>query len=194
MFDAAHYEPTEPWRSPKMDRRARLHDRLKALGAFSAIAIGGVAGLEMVIGGGFDFINIGPEVREVAPSHYVSVFRAPWSSEAQVVTLSSTEPLFAGDFIDTASASDGLAGAYDDPSAPNATYREVSEAQVRSRIADLYANEAGPTYTDASITYDDAPASDDKKPEQPDPYAEAEAMVQQALGSISAEEAAFHPS
>jgi hypothetical protein len=168
MFDGGPlpHEPIEPWRSFKQenDRRALLHDRLKALGAFSAIAIGAVAGFEMVIGGGFDFITPAPEVREVAPSRYVTVHQVPWSSQLQVIPLSSTEPLFAGE-VAVETASDSLAGGYDDPSAPDMAFPEIDEDELYRQIAALYANDAGPDYDDAPITYEDAPAIDE--PQRP---------------------------
>lgn len=189
MFDAGPlpHDPGEPWRSfrPGPDRRERLKDKLKALGAFSAIAIGAVAGFEMVIGGGFDFLTPAPEVREVAPSSYVTVYQAPWSPQAQVVPLSSTEPLFAHDAPTVETPADRLAGGYDDPSAPEMAFPEVSEEEIRAQIAALYANDTGPGYADAAIVYKDAPAIDEPQPESaaaPDPYAQAEAMVREALG------------
>ncbi len=198
MFDGGPlpHEPIEPWRSfkNKLDRRAKLHDRLKALGAFTGIAIGAVAGFEMVIGGGFDFITPAPEVREVAPSRYVTVQQVPWSSHLQVIPLSSTEPLFAGDYVQVETASDDLAGGYNDPSAPVMAYPEVSEEAIRAQIATLYANDTGPNYRDAPIAYEDAPAADEPRAPAADPYAEAEEMVRQALGGYSAEDIALNPS
>ena len=190
MFDAGPLpdEPIEPWRSPKLDRRAKLHDRLKALAAFTRIAIGAVAGFEMVIGGGFDSITPSPEVREVAPSRYVTVQQVPWSLEEQVVALSSTEPLYADDASQVETPADDLAGGYDDPAAPEMAFPEVSEEEVRAQISALYANDTGPDYEDAPITYEEAPAIDEPSA-QPDPYAEAEAMVRQALGGASIEDA-----
>ena len=197
MFDAGPlpHEPIEPWRSTekKMDRRALLQDRLKALGAFTGIAIGAIAGFEMVIGGGFDFITPPTEVREVAPSRYVAVQHVPWSSQAQIIPLSSTEPLFAGDFAEVQTASDDLAGGYDDPTAPDMAFPEVNEDTIRAQIAALYANETGPGYVDAAIAYEDAPAIDEANAE-PDPYAEAEAMIEEALGGYKPEDIALQPS
>jgi hypothetical protein len=197
MFDGGPlpHEPIEPWRSfkEKLDRRALLRDRLKALGAFTGIAIGAIAGFEMVIGGGFDFMTPRMEVREVAPSRYVTVQQVPWSPQALVVPLSSTEPLFAGEFVEVETASDALAGGYDDPAAPEMAFPEINEDEIRAQIAALYANDTSPDYVEAAITYEDAPAIDEPEPE-PDPYAEAEAMVRQALGGYSAEDIALRPS
>jgi hypothetical protein len=199
MFDGGPlpHEPIEPPHSsaPKPDRRALLHDRLKALAAFTAIAVGAVAGLEMVIGAGFDFMTPSPEVREVAPSRYVTVQQMPWSPDPQIVQLTSTEPLFAGDLVQVDTASDSLAGGYDDPGAPDMAFPEISEEQIRAEIATLYANDAGPNYEDARIAYEDAPAADAAPAQRgPDPYAAAEAMVREALGGHSVEDLALSPS
>jgi hypothetical protein len=199
MFDGGPlpHEPIEPWRSfkQKLDRRALLHDRLKALGAFTGIAIGAIAGFEMVIGGGFDFITPRTEVREVAPSRYVTVQQVPWSPHATVIPLSSTEPLFAGEYAQVETAADELAGGYDDPSAPEMAFPEVNEDEIRARIAALYANDSGPTYADAAITYEDAPAIDEPQAGRAaDPYAEAEAMVREALGGYDGKDIALSPS
>ncbi len=188
MFDAGPlpHEPIEPWRSfkQKLDRKAVFHDRLKALGAFTGIAIGAVAGFEMVIGGGFDFMTPAPHVREVAPSRYVTVHQTPWSPEPQIVPLASTEPLFAAMEIER--PADRLAGGYDDATAPTAeaAFPDVNEEAIRAQIDALYAGGAGPDYIEASIIYEDAPAIDEPKAAphgEADPYAEAEAMVAQAL-------------
>ncbi len=181
MFDGGPlpYQPIEPWRDEKLERRAKLHDRLKAFGAFTGIAIGAVAGFEMVIGGGFDFMTPAPEVRELAPSRYVTVQQVPWSSQMRVVPLSSREPLFAGEPIEVETSADRLAGGYDDPDVPQIAFPEVSEEEIRAHIEALYAGDTGPSYTEASIIYEDAPAIDETPA---DPYAEAEAMVQEALG------------
>lgn len=185
MFDGGPLpdEPIEPWLNPReTDRNAQMQERLKALGAFTCIAIGAVAGLEMVIGGGFDFINLGADVREVAPSNYVAVYQAPWSPEARVVALSSTEPLFAGEFIQVDTASDRLNGGYDDPATPDMAYPEVDDDELYRRINALYESTASPAYEDAPIVYDDAPARDAPQTKS-DPYAEAEAMTAQALAA-----------
>jgi hypothetical protein len=199
MFDGGPlpHEPIGPWRSlkQKLDRNALLKDRLKALGAFTGIAIGAISGFEMVIGGGFDFMTPSPEVREIAPSRYVTVQHVPWSSQAQITPLSSTEPLFAGDLVQVETASDQLAGGYDDPDAPDVAPPAVNEDEIRAQIAALYANDAGPAYEDAPITYRDAPANGEAQAQrEPDPYAEAEAMVREALGGHSPPDAALQPS
>lgn len=171
MFDGGPlpHEPIEPWRSfkSKLDRRAKLHDRLKALGAFTGIAIGAIAGFEMVIGGGFDFITPQPEVREIAPSRYVTVQQVPWSSQPQVIPLTSTEPLFAGNYLQVETASDDLEGGYDDPDAPEMAFPEVDEDELYRQIAALYADDRGPAYEDALIAYEDAPAMDEPRHDRP---------------------------
>jgi hypothetical protein len=197
MFDGGPlpYEPIEPWRSmqEKAARKALLQDRLKALGAFTTIAIGAVAGFEMVIGGGFDSISFPPELREVAPSNYVTVHQAPWSPDARVVPLSSTEPLFAGDFFAVDGPAERLAGGHDDTNAPQTAYVDADEQTIRAEIEALY--EGRSDYTEASTTYEDALASDEPQVEtKPDPYAAAEAMVEEALGDYEIESVVLQPS
>lgn len=192
MFDGSlPYEPHEPWRSmrDKAARRALLEDRLKALGAFTTIAIGAVAGFEMVIGGGFDSISFPPELREVAPSNYVAVHQAPWSPDARVVPLSSTEPLFAGDFFAVDGPAERLVGGYDDASAPDLAYADANEQVIRAEIEALY--EGRSAYTEVSIEdVSDEPLAEAK----PDPYAAAEAMVEEALGDYDIPSVALQPS
>jgi len=199
MFDAGPlpHEPIEPWRSfkRKLDREAARKERLKALGAFTAIAIGAIAGFEMVIGGGFDFINLGPEVREVAPSRYVAVYQEPWSPEARVVQLSSTEPLFAGEYVRVDTPSDRLAGAYDNPATPGIAFPEIDEDELYRQIEALYANDAGPAYEEAPISYEEAPAIDEPREQQPSQsYVDAQAMIDEALAGYKPSQDLLQPS
>lgn len=182
MFDGGAL-PHEPWLAPpERNHGGVMQERLKALGAFSCIAIGAVAGLEMVIGGGFDFINLGPDVRAVAPSNYVTVYQAPWSSETRVVSLSSTEPLFAGDFMLVGTESDRLNGGYDDAAAPEGGYPDADDNDLYRQIAALYEDDASPISQEAQIAYQDTAATDESDATAaPDPYAQAEAMTAQAL-------------
>lgn len=113
-----------------------LKDRLQATGVFSGIAIAAVAGFELIISGGFDFLMPGAEVREVAPSEYVTVMEVPWSPEGRVIPLSSNEPLFADDLI-PASAEE-LAGGDNDARAPQGAYPERTQNDINADIAALY--------------------------------------------------------
>jgi hypothetical protein len=117
-----------------------LKDRLLATGVFSGIAIAAVAGFEMIISGGFDFLMPGAEVREVAPSAYVTVMEVPWSPQGRVIPLSSNEPLFAEDLA-PASAED-LAGGHEDAAAPQGRYPERTQEDIYADVAALYEDAA----------------------------------------------------
>lgn len=117
-----------------LEDRPGLKDRLEALCAFTAIAIGGVAGVEMVIGAGFDSFMPGDEVREVAPSAYVQVREGFWDTSARVIPLSSTEPYFMGDDYrdyaayeeqDLVGGSDSVRESYGDAPEMNDLYAEI---------------------------------------------------------------------
>jgi len=101
------------------DMHPGLKDRLQALCAFSGIALGAVAGFEMVIGAGFDPLMPGDELREVAPSTYVQVADGFWD-DGRVIALASTEPFFMGDdYLEATSASEALLdGGVDDAALP----------------------------------------------------------------------------
>lgn len=111
-----------------------LKDRLKALAVFSGIAIAAVSGFDMIITGGFDFAMPGRDIRQVAPSAYVTVVDAPWRSQTTYVALSSTEPMFAGE--EQAYTGEELAGSYDD--APQGRYPAQSEEDIYREIEALY--------------------------------------------------------
>ncbi len=111
-----------------------LKDRLQALAMFSGIAIAAVAGFELIITGGFDFALPGREVREVAPSAYVTVDQRPWSSQRSYTPLASTEPMFSGE--DAGYTGEDLAGGYDD--APQGDYPLPSEDEIYREIETLY--------------------------------------------------------
>jgi hypothetical protein len=144
-----------------LDAHPILKDRLHAAATFSGIAIAAVAGFELVISGGFDFLTPGREVREVAPSSYVTVYREPWSSDARVTALSSSEPLFAGEIE---YVSDRLVGGYDDDSAPDGadySYPAPSEDELYRDIEALYAEEPAAEYPDQAeyepVSYSEDP-------------------------------------
>ncbi|QGZ95720.1 hypothetical protein [Terricaulis silvestris] len=118
-----------------LDDRPILKDRLMAFGTFSGIAVAAVAGFEMVIGGGMDFLMPGQEIRAVAPSSYVRVVDTPWADQTRLVPLSSNEYMFAGE---APVAEERLAGARDDADAPRGSYPEVSEDDLYADIDALY--------------------------------------------------------
>jgi hypothetical protein len=144
-----------------LDAHPVLKDRLYAAATFSGIAIAAVAGFDMVISGGFDFLTPGREVREVAPSAYVTVYREPWSPEARVVALSSNEPLFAGEVQYT---SDRLVGGYDDAAAPDGasySYPAPSEDELYRNIEALYAAQDAAVEQRGQVEYEPVSYSED---------------------------------
>jgi hypothetical protein len=122
-----------------LEDRPILVDRLKALGVFSGIAVAAVAGFELVISGGLDFLTPGQEVREVAPSQYVRVIDSLWSPDTRLVALSSNEPYFVGGDYQ-APAEEDLAGGRSDEAAPDGGYPQApSEDELYADIQALYA-------------------------------------------------------
>jgi len=156
-----------------LDDHPVLKDRLYAAATFSGIAIAAVAGFDMVISGGFDFVTPGREVREVAPSSYVMVHQQPWSPEARVIALSSNEPLFAGEVVEVQYTNERLAGGADDASIQDrAGYPSADE--LYRNIEALYAADEPAVEYAASADYEPIAYSDD-------PYvAEAEAAYAQS--------------
>lgn len=138
-----------------------LKDRLLALGTFSGIAIAAVAGVEMVIGGGFDFVLPGEEIREVAPSAYVQVVDEPWAEQTRLVPLSSNEYMFSGE---TQPISDErLAGASDDADAPQGHY-PASDDELYANIEALYARQDARTTEVSHVAYEPQPIEQDDEP------------------------------
>jgi hypothetical protein len=172
--------------------RPVLKDRLKATATFSGIAIAAVAGFEMVISGGFDFLTPGSEIHRIAPSSYVAMERAPWSSDVRVIPLSSREPLFAGvvEPVEVDRPSVPLAGGRRDASAPDRPAPALIEEDLYRQIEALYAEEAPADtapYQDAPALYDEeAPAIDEIEQEavvKPPAAEEIEPNPAVALGS-----------
>jgi hypothetical protein len=142
-----------------LDDRPILKDRLMALGTFSGIAIAAVAGFEMVIGGGMDFVMPGQEIRAVAPSSYVRVVDQPWSAEpTRLVPLSSNEYMFAGE--EAPYPAERLAGAADDADAPRGGYPAQNEDELYANIEALYAQDAD--YAVEEVAYESEPIADDE--------------------------------
>lgn len=133
-----------------LDDHPVLQDRLKALGVFSGIAISAVAGFELVIGGGLDFITPGAEIREIAPSSYVQVLDDFWTPRASAVTLTSTEPLFAGDDV-LPTTDEDLAGGLGDEAAPDGGYPQGrSFEDIEADIQALYEESDPAAYVETS--------------------------------------------
>jgi len=138
-----------------LDDHPVLKDRLTALGVFSGIAIGAVAGFDMVISGGLDFITPGSEIRQVAPSAYVRVVDQPWATQTRFIPLSSNEPLFAGGAY-AAEAPERLAGGMDEAAAPHGSYAEApSEDELYAQIEALYQRQDARNYYVATASDDE---------------------------------------
>jgi len=147
-----------------LDNHPVLKDRLKACGVFSGIAIGAVAGFEMVITGGFDFITPGREIRQVAPSSYVTVVQEPWGQRARFVPVTSREPLFAGSASEYAEPLEGGAAPSPQPRHEHA-YAPVSEDELVREIEALYSAQAPePSYR---IEIVEEPSYDAETPDKP---------------------------
>jgi hypothetical protein len=141
-----------------LEDRPILKDRLMALGTFSGIAIAAVAGFEMVIGGGMDFVMPGQEIRAIAPSSYVRVVDQPWSAEpTRLVPISSNEYMFAGE---DAPSAERLAGGADDADAPRGDYPAQSEEDLYANIDALYAQDVD--YAVEEVAYESEPIADDE--------------------------------
>lgn len=144
-----------------LDDRPILKDRLLALATFSGIAIAAVSGVEMVIGGGFDFVMPGQEIRAVGPSSYVRVVDQPWSAEpTRLVPLSSNEYMFAGE--DTPYTTERLVGAAEDSDLPRGGYPAQSEEELYANIEALYARQDAQEYVVEEVAYENEPAADDE--------------------------------
>jgi hypothetical protein len=144
-----------------LDDRPILKDRLMALGTFSGIAVAAVAGFEMVIGGGMDFLMPGQEIRAVAPSSYVRVVDEPWSAEpTRLVPLSSNEYMFAGNAAPF--PEERLAGGWDDADAPQGSYPAVSEDELYANIEALYARQDAEEFAVEEVAYESEPTAEDE--------------------------------
>lgn len=126
-----------------LEDRPMLRDRLTALAVFSGIAVAAVSGFELIIGGGFDFVMPGREIRQMAPSQYVEVVQTAWGEQTRYLPLSSNEPMFAGDAYADARPDARLAGGYDDAAAPDGAYSNAmpSEDELYREIEALYARQ-----------------------------------------------------
>jgi hypothetical protein len=145
-----------------------LRDRLNALAVFTGIALGGVSGVEMVIGGGFDTLTPGFAYQADAPRDWydrpiepgMGWLTQPYSVQASVTPTSMA---FAPDYpVDIyGEPSDSLAGGMDDATAP------AYEPRGSLRTADWAGTEPEPQTGPAD--------------EAADEMAAIEAMMAQAL-------------
>lgn len=165
--------------------RPVLKDRLFACAVFSGIAVGGVSGLNMVVTGGFDFAMPGREIREAAPSSYVTVVPSNVFEQAAVIPMESREPLFAGQVTQV---SEDLDGASTDATAPRGHYPAVNDSsgdalyhQLASRYDDQVSQSA------QTILPAGAPSVTAQLDESAARFDQLEAQVMQALpaGSLA---------
>lgn len=128
-------------------RHPQLRDRLCAFAVFTGIAIGGVSGVEMVIGGGFDTITPSLAFQAEAPRTWYDAPIAPgagWLSEpytpaSTVVTLGAQ--FDSGYPLDTDASPEPeeLEGGARTPSAP--TQASAHQAPSHDALADAFAEE-----------------------------------------------------
>jgi hypothetical protein len=164
-----------------------LKDRLKALGAFSGIAIAAVAGFELVIGGGFDFLLPGQEIREVAPSSYVQVVDTPWADRDRLVPLTSTEYLFAGEASPL--PQEALEGGIDAEDALRGRGLTVDEDDLYANIDALYRRSEAQDYAVSDVGYDaNSEVVDDEPYLEEAPYEDAEPLDDGAADAAADEE------
>lgn len=133
-----------------LDDRPILKDRLTATAVFTGIAIGAVAGFEMVIGGGFDFL-LPAAAATPAPAaqiEYLNVDVASYEGDGQAWPVAS---YYAPEQAPNDAGVEDLAGAGQDALRADPI---PTEYEVREEIAELY--EPAPP--------DDASASESASP------------------------------
>jgi hypothetical protein len=161
--------------------RPVLKDRLFACAVFSGIAVGGVSGVNMVLSGGFDFITPGREVREAAPSSYVTIVPSNVFEQAAVIPMASREPLFAGA---VRQVSEDLDGASTDTTVPRGHYPAAADDQsgdaLYEQLAARYDDQSSRTARDIqpAIALNAAPAASDGGDAR---FDQLEAQVRQAI-------------
>ena len=166
--------------------RPVLKDRLFACAVFGGIAVGAVSGVNMVVTGGFDFITPGREVREAAPSSYVTVVPSNLFEQSATIPMESREPLFTGEVTPV---SESLEGATTDEAAPRGRYPTVDDGgdalyhELAARYDD-HAAQAAQDVQPAAATPDasspDSVAADDATAR----FNQIEAQMQQALPAV----------
>lgn len=136
-----------------------LRDRLNALAVFTGIAIGGVAGVEMVIGGGFDAITPAFAYQASEPRTWYDRPIAPgmgWLTEPYIpaaTTLDVGAQFGDGYVLETYGAIAELDGAPSDaPTAYALTeYQPVADAELDQIVseADTYVDEINDLYAES---------------------------------------------
>ncbi|MBX3430127.1 MAG: hypothetical protein KF779_11165 [Hyphomonadaceae bacterium] len=138
-----------------LDDNPVLRERLMAFGAFAGIATFGIASVNVMISGGFDFgSERAPYHREQPITHvrvtdaaqYVSdrVQRASWD-ESLPITEAATVPA-----EDLAGENDGT---------PPPSMEQTSDEDLRRAIADLYAGQSRSSYDDYAYSAEAAGAA-----------------------------------
>jgi hypothetical protein len=149
---------------------------------FSGIAVGGVSGFDMIVTGGFDFITPGREVRQTAPSSFVTIVPSNVFEQAAIVPMPSREPLFAGQVTQV---SEDLDGGSADASAPRGHYPAVDDDAGDALYRQLAARYDDETTTQTAQNLQPAIAQSPPPPAQADDstarFDQLEAQVQQAL-------------
>jgi len=159
--------------------RPVLKDRLFACAVFSGIAVGGVSGLNMVVTGGFDFAMPGREIREAAPSSYVTVVPSNVFEQAAIIPMESREPLFSGQVTQV---SEDLDGASTDATAPRGHYPAVDQDggdALYHQLASRYDDQASAQTIQPAVAV--APAAADQPEDSGARFDLLEAQVMQAL-------------
>lgn len=136
-----------------LDDNPILKERLMAFGAFAGITVFGLAALNVMISGGFDFgAEREPYNRQQQPSAYVRVVEAAQYVRDRAQEVSWDEPMFISQA--EAATTETLAGEND-----GSPQNETSDGYLHQQIAALYERqqEAQPddTYYEAEPTYGD---------------------------------------
>jgi hypothetical protein len=159
-----------------LDDNPVLKERLMAFGAFAGIAVFGVAAVDVLVTGGFDFgARRAPYDRD-RPSAYVQMV------DAANYVSDSIGSLGLGDAFarppDTSASEERLAG-QDDGSVTSANASEVDGDDLYAEIAALYAQ--SDELVAEEPDYEDAPAIDAEAVE-PEPMYEDETWEARPLG------------
>lgn len=157
-----------------LDNRPILKDRLKAFAVFTGIAIGGVAGLELVISGGFDPIT--PGALAAAPSDYDgdTVMRAwhyqPYTHDTAAVTPTAYLTGYPIETTDTDFSVDAdLSGGDEDDGARSTYIVAQSEDELMREIERIYAaSPDGVVESETDYASDDAEFVEAVEQYQPD--------------------------
>lgn len=141
-----------------LDDNPVLKERLMAFGAFAGTCVFGVAAVNLMISGGFDFgVEREPYNRQQQASAYVRVVEAAQFVSDRAREVSWNEPMFIGEA--EAATAEPLAGENDGTPSQG----EASDDYLHQQIAALYQRqqEADQQTQAEDAYYEDAPAYDD---------------------------------